>query len=589
MAAGIVSNENRQYWLASSTSLALFHYLIELRSTQSYPLPMAMGVVVADRDEFCQVGSGGGNISSHQCYLSRIRGLVDGGFVRARQQYCPQCLQELPGQRQAKTSLCPHCNQRVEPLDVLELEPDVALMGQIARSSLLPRSVASLPGLPAVGHPFLPSPSAATVPAAPSIVAPHFLDDPPGFVCDPALRQPIIPEFEGPRAVTCESDVPRGWSLHPNGWCIDPLGGPRAPWDIRREMPESYHEAIVKLPATPETMARMGLVSNNRLSGLDENYRQRAQWIVASTGLGEPPAPHEASCPAPSSDRREAAGPDRLSSNARFMGTTPEDIARLAPLIGTVPKNSIDRGQLADGCDTIARAMASGAYWSGLRTRCDVEPALVDAAVYGPCPTRKFTDDEHGFMLAHGISTAFARVALAVRDMPLDELVGAPAELRMAEFLNPHDQTEMWTTFGNALDYADATIEQRVLCYADNRFGDYCNPVMSVARGYSDILSHISMLTDAIARIDDAPEYLGDMQRSPADRAVFIDVMKHLMARPDHGPGRRGYCIAVMGCLSFGVAFTIHDIIQWASGGEMLIPSGSTDLGGLVRRMTPSW
>jgi hypothetical protein len=66
MATSVVSNENRQYWLAGSTSLALFYYLIELRSTQSYTLPMAMGVVVADRDEFCQVGSGGGNISSRQ-------------------------------------------------------------------------------------------------------------------------------------------------------------------------------------------------------------------------------------------------------------------------------------------------------------------------------------------------------------------------------------------------------------------------------------------------------------------------------------------------------------------------------------------
>jgi len=89
--------------------------------------------------------------------------------------------------------------------------------------------------------------------------------------------------------------------------------------------------------------------------------------------------------------------------------------------------------------------------------------------------------------------------------------------------------------------------------------------------------------------INDQPEPERERRQSPADRAVFIDVMKHLMARPDHGPGRRGYCIAVMGCLSLAVAFTTHDIIQWASGGEMLIPSGSTDLGGLVRRMTPSW
>ena len=576
MSAGIVSNENRQYWLASSTSLALFHYLIELRSAQSYPPSMAMGVVVADREEFCQVGSGGGNISSRQCYLSRVRSLADGGFIRARHEYCPKCLQELPGPKQAKTSLCRRCKERVEPLDVLELDPDAAHMSGMTRSSLLPREVPSLPGFPAAGYPSPPSPSAAARPAAFPVVAPPAPDELPGFASDPALRKPAIPGSEGPDAVTCAHDVPPQWALHHNGWCIDPLGGLRAPWDIKREIPRSYHRALVKLPATPETMARMGLVSNNLPAGIDDHHNQMAQWTVASHGPGGTPAPH---C---------SAVPDRISSNVGLMGTTPEDIARLAPLIGTVPKNSIDREKLTEGCGTIARAMASGAYWRGLPTRNDVAPTLVDASVYGPRPTRRFTDDEHGFMLAHGISTAFARVASAVRHIPLDELLGAPPELRMAEFVNPHDQTEMWTTFGNALDYADATIEQRVPCYADNRFGAYCNPVLGVARGYSGILTHISMLTAAIARIDDPPKSLGDMLRSPADRAVFTDVMAHLMARPDHGPGRRGYCIAVMGCLSLAVAFTIHDIVQWAAGGEILIPTSRTDLGGLVKRAVRS-
>ena len=235
---------------------------------------------------------------------------------------------------------------------------------------------------------------------------------------------------------------------------------------------------------------------------------------------------------------------------------------------------------LEQGRRTVAEMATCSSRWAGTPTgnRCTT-PTVVDESVYGPRPFREYTEDELQFMRANGISPDFARVAQAVRDMPLQELVAAPQELRAAEFLNPHDQTEMWIPLVNAVGLAETALNRRLVPVVEARFSYYHHAVLKPELAERGVLAHTAMLDAAFKHIHDGTAYVLDsVLKCPAARAVFADVV----ARYGIWSGRREYCIVLLGCIAYATALTTGDIIRWANGKEPFAPTGDASLVGIV-------